>query len=542
MKSVVWCDMKAYVKEHGRQILASIIAAVVCFGSLALSRNIRIDTEELLNNPGATLGWLYIGRYSLALFKSLLGLGTHSAVKSGILFLVFFIAGEVLLEFAFYYFSGKNEKYSYGIFTLLYLTSNIWSYQIYFSMQQAEVALAMLLTVIAAFLSMRAAFYEEGKNWLWWLVSTALLVLGLGAYQALAAYYITICMTLFLVLMEHKARTERKETGLLARQLVRGIIELLMQFGIAYLLYDWIANTWFLAAEGYMQDQKGWGRMSVGDCIHAVLLTGKNTLLGCGPRNFSFYTIGVLLAVLAVWIVWKKKIFQSRALFGLYLLALAGVLFSPFLMTLYMGEMLVTRSQFALPVTAAFLGMYGAYWLDELCENFNGKAERRCRYMRKAITVLVIITVAAQVTYNMRLADTDDVRYTQDSMLTEEILAALEQENGGNIPEKPIVFVGYRMPEYNRWCARTEMYGWSFYEWDYSKENPTGATHRIAGFIQAYNGTKLNEAATEEMREEAATLAADMPDFPAEGSIAMEEDFVVVRLSQIEERTDLNWW
>ena len=85
------------------------------------------------------------------------------------------------------------------------------------------------------------------------------------------------------------------------------------------------------------------------------------------------------------------------------------------------------------------------------------------------------------------------------------------------------------------------MYGWSFYEWDYSVTNPTGATHRIDGFLQAYTGERLKEDVSEKMQREAVALAEDMPDFPAEGSVRMTENFMVVRLSEIRERTDLTW-
>lgn len=539
MRNAVITDMKEYVKKYGKLILLSIVTTIYCFGFLAFSGNIRIDTEELMNNPGSTLGWLTIGRFSLAFFKSLLGLGTFSAEKSSLLFLLFFIAGANLLTFAFYHFSGKNEKYPYWVFMLLYCTSNIWSFQIYFSLQQAEVALAMLLAVAAAILAMETCFGMRGwRKVIGFLVSTGLLVLVLGAYQALAAYYIAVCVALFLLFMEYKTETEKIDAGLQTRGFLRGIMELMMQFGISYLVYGWIADNWFMATEGYMQSQKGWGRMPVADCIHAVLLTGKNVLLGYGPRNFSFFTAGVLLTAAAIFFFWKKKRYRTKAQLVLYLLAMAGFMFTPFLMTLYMGEMLVTRSQFALPVVAAFLGMYGIGHLQEFC---GGKCPKRSRAAKLA-AVFVIAMAAVQISYNLRLAYTDDVRYAQDVELTEQVLASLEEANGGEMPEKPVVFVGYRVPEYNRWCARTEMYGWSFYEWDYSMENPTGATHRIAGFIQAYSGIKMNEAVSDEMRKKAVDMARSMPDFPEEGAVEVTDEFVVVRLSEVTERTDVSWW
>ncbi|MDD6057344.1 MAG: glucosyltransferase domain-containing protein [Clostridiales bacterium] len=527
MKCELTTDIKDYGKTYGKLILLSFVFSVLCFGVLALSDNIRIDTEELLNAPGSTLGWLTIGRYSLVFFKGLLGLGTHSAQKSGVLFLLFFILGANFLTFLLYHFSRKNERYPYWAFLLLYCTSNIWSYQIYFSLQQAEIALAMLLLVAAAFFSMRAAFVLQGyRRLLPMAVASVFLVLGLGAYQALATYYIAICLAVFLIILDEKRNV---------MQLIRGIVLILVHFLISYLLYNGIASTWFMATGEYMQSQMGWGRMPIADCIKSVLRTGRNVVLGYGPRNFSFYTAGVLLCASAIFLKWKRGGFFSKAQLMLLLLGFVGLLFSPFLMTLYMGEMLVTRSQFALPVAAAFFGMYGMKSLrEELQKPWNG--------IKMAAIVCVFLTAVIQSGYNLRLAYTDGVRYRQDAALTDRLMTELKKENGGVLPDVPVLFVGYRMPEYDALCARTEMYGWSFYEWDYSEENPTGATHRIVGFVKAYSGISLQEGATEQMREEAVRRAADMPDFPAQGSVQKNEDFVIVRLSEVRERTDLNWW
>ena len=59
----------------------------------------------------------------------------------------------------------------------------------------------------------------------------------------------------------------------------------------------------------------------------------------------------------------KKKVRYS-------LLGLAGLVLAPLLLTAYMGEMIVTRSQFALPVAGAFLGMYVT---ERLAELWNGR-------------------------------------------------------------------------------------------------------------------------------------------------------------------------
>lgn len=534
-RAVMREEIRDYVKQYGILIPVSLAAALLCYGFLVFSGTIRIDTEELLNHPGSKLGWLTIGRFGLAFLKNLLGLATHSALKSGILFFLFFWLGGNLLTFGIYHFSGKRA-YPYWIFLLLYGTSNIWSYQIYFSVQQAEAACAMFLLVAAAWLTVWACFAAKGAaRVIGAAVSLPLLVLGFGAYQALAAYYIAVCLVFFLAWLENSERSgtdagpgqERRAQN---RKLLRGCAGILLLFVVAYVAYRVIADTWFMATADYMEGQLGWGRYPVTDCLKNVLRTVKNVLTGIGPRNFSFYAVGVLVTAALVLRRWRKTERTQRGLrFWLRILALLGLAVSPFLMTIYMGEMLVTRAQFALPVAAAFFGMYAADGIS-------------LRWCRRLCTVSVMLALAVQCGYNLRLAYTDVQRFDSDAGKTEQLVAMLCEENGGILPTQPVVFVGYQQAEMPEWCRRTEMYGWSFYEWDYSSAQPTGATHRIAGFVQAYTGNVLNETADEEQKRLAAELAGELSDFPADGCMAVTEDFIVVRLSETGEAPATDWW
>lgn len=545
-------DIKDYIKSYWKVILVSVVAMLLCYGFLVFSGNIRIDTEELLNEPGSKLGWLTIGRFGLAFLKDLLGLGTHSVIKSGLFFFLFFALGAILLTAAVYHFSGE-KAYPYWVFLLLYMTSNIWSFQIYFSVQQAEVACAMLLLVIAAILMFGAFFEASGVARVWQIViAIPLLVLGLGAYQAVAAYYIAICVMLFLAYLEREEvwenadEQERKQNN---RKLVGGIVGLIGTFGLAYVSYSLIANKWFMTTAGYMEDQMGWGKYAVIDCVKNVLRTVKNTLVGIGPRNFSFYAIGVLLSVvLAVLWIKEKRGMRKEFAFWIRILALIAFMVTPFLMTIYMGEMLVTRSQFALPVVAAFLGMYA---LDGISKYIVQKAECQSEeegtsQMRKFVLpvcyVCVILVIVGQVVYNFRLVATDEKRYANDVAMTEELVERLLEANDGEFPSQPIVFVGYQESEPDAWCRRTEMYGWSFYGWDYSPENPTGPTHRIAGFVQVHTGYVVNEDVSEADKRLAVEIAGALDDFPSENSFVITDELLVVRLSEISEGETLDWW
>lgn len=543
--AVIREEIRNYGKQYGMLLLVSLAAAVLCYGFLVFSGTIRIDTEELMNHPGSKLGWLSIGRFGLAFLKDILGLQTHHMVWSGLLFFLFFWLGANLLTFGIYHFSG-GKSYSYWIFLLLYSTSNIWSYQVYFSVQQAEVACAMLLLVSAAFLSVQAVFEKMGAARIWrLLVSFVLLVLGLGAYQALAVYYIAACLIFFLVGIGRETGIEQEQKD--GRLLLR-CLGLVLFFACAYAAYAAIADAWFMAGADYMNAQSGWSRYPVTDCIKNVLRTAKNLLFAIGPRNFSFYPAAALFT--AVWLV---RIFagiygrQGGRRFVLWLLALTALLASPLFMTIYMGEMLVTRAQFALPLAAAFLGMYVIDGLSERGKRETKAQEQKrtagvCVWARRLGVIFVSVVLLGQCTYNLRLAYTDQVRFEDDAAKTEQLLTLLAKANGGTLPTQPIAFVGYQQAELPKWCRRTEMYGWSFYEWDYDSKRPAGATHRIVGLIQAYTGSVLEEAVTEEQLLAAAQMAQPLSDFPADGCIAVTDELVVVRLSAQEEPPATDWW
>jgi hypothetical protein len=71
------------------------------------------------------------------------------------------------------------------------------------------------------------------------------------------------------------------------------------------------------------------------------------------------------LVTVVIWIAWTRRTESGRAGFWIFAAGMIFMLITPFLMTIYAGAMLVTRTQFALPVVAAFLAMFGVMILKE---------------------------------------------------------------------------------------------------------------------------------------------------------------------------------
>ena len=173
------------------------------------------------------------------------------------------------------------------------------------------------------------------------------------------SYYIAVCVMFFLLFFwQVNGKREKLWTS---HYFSCG------PFRYSYLIYRGIAGTWFMAAGDYMEGQSNWGSEPAAECVKNVLRVVKNQLLTVGPRNFSFYVIGVLLAVLCDMDLHGREeqkvdvpAFWNFCSRNEFLCSLHH-----FLMTIYAGAMLVTRTQFALPVVAAFLAMFGVMILKE---------------------------------------------------------------------------------------------------------------------------------------------------------------------------------
>ena len=123
---------------------------------------------------------------------------------------------------------------------------------------------------------------------------------------------------------------------------------------------------------------------------------------------------------------------------------------------------------------------------------------------------------------------TDDIRYRDDVNTARMIASDLYQTEG--YQELPVIFVGEKDAELNGACLEADLYGYSFFKWDYSDGNPTGATWRILGFMNTL-GIDLEDGSR--FAEKALKTAENMPYFPQKGYISVQDKYVVIKLSEV---------
>lgn len=135
-----------------------------------------------------------------------------------------------------------------------------------------------------------------------------------------------------------------------------------------------------------------------------------------------------------------------------------------------------------------------------------------------------IVWICMSLILNMQY--TEDLRYREDAIVAQTIatdLGRIEEAEG-----MPVIFVGERKAKLNQAAKPTDIYGYSFFQWDHSLGNPTGATWRVVGFMKTLG---IDVEAESKYRNKAVKAAEDMPCYPQEGYIKVKENYVVIKMS-----------
>ena len=129
-----------------------------------------------------------------------------------------------------------------------------------------------------------------------------------------------------------------------------------------------------------------------------------------------------------------------------------------------------------------------------------------------------------------KLYYTDRCRYEQDAALGRAVISQIEAETAGEEAELPVFFVGSREFTGNHACVKGEIIGISFFEHDRRVEPEFyWSTRRILGFLHTLGADYIQ--IPEEWMGDALARSAEMPSWPAEGSVRAVDGMVIVKMS-----------
>lgn len=506
-----------YYKSNRRSAVLAGFLTVISYVLLATGNSIRFDSADLASSPeNIFAGFLTVGRFGLALLKKMLFLTTYQPVKSGVLFLFFMILTTQALCILFFWYSDGAEGYPYLMFSLLFGTSPLWGAQAYFVLQEAEVSLAVLLSVLAAGGLTYAAFSDNMRSKLLWCpLGAILLILSIGTYQSCAVLYVTTVVCLFLLLLYHRA--DRRSPN----SVPRGLALLILHFGLSYLGYHWIAHKFFWSLGSYPEHFIRWGKDAPGAILFTVAKAVLKTLLLRHIFYFTLYPLGAALMVF-LFIKYRPEI-KSRLGKNTFWFwtAVTGLLLLPFSLDIAFGTEIAPRMQFALQLVVPFLLFFSCNILTEKWYN-----------VKKALILFGIVFGCLQVLQDARFVYTDHVRYSEDRAYAAELADRLEDRGAG---AKPVIFLGAHETVRGFPYINIEAVGVSFF----AATDGTGRADEYrtgsAQFLEYYLGLKVSTEYPEEWLTEALAQAGDRVAFPAQDGLWETDRYIAVKLGDTQE-------
>ena len=550
----------SFIRENRAGALLSGAAALCTYGAWMTRQDITVDTEIMMADPDAMMNsWLGINRFGLVFTKHLFGQTAFHPVLSRVLTVILLWITAMVLSFFVYKWSGGQKRFRLfsAVFPVVYVTAPCFAEQLYFVLQSAEVVFAMLLCVLAASGAGQFAFF--GGKWFWAAGSILLLVWAFGTYQAMAAVAASLIVILFMTvyLGENGKEQDRQRFG----WLLAGV-KLAAVFVIGFVLYMAAAaavRTLSGGSEAYVADMMHWKKDGFNVCVHWI--AGElRRVFDCYYAMFRPEFGWAVLLFFISSLVWMERRKRPGKLW--YLAAVCVFLLSPFLMTLVSGYYQPIRAHLVYPLAFAFLVSFLAAFLwpeeeaaegekmEKACagkdsteksgaaENGREKHRKRAVQRRKgaafAAAALCLLISWSQAEDGEALFETVHQVSEQDIGLTREIYGKAQEtadREGRDIQDCVFIFLGKREAELPPEALRGDVIGCSFYQWD--AESPMGISRRIYDLMQALQLPSEEPVLSRYL--DSLPFAEKMTCYPEDGSVRMDEDTVIVKLSEPEE-------
>ena len=502
-----------FIKKSKFSIIIIVIFALFAFGQRLISSSFSIDTEFYiynLNNTENWNWWIGLSRWGLVfLNKYFLQMGTLPIYASNFLTVLFMIMYSIAYNYLFYTLISEKYKKAYlkyqFIFPIIFITSPIFAEQYNFVIQNAGVALAILIIPVSILL-IHKAMQEKNKikKVLLYIFAICISILAFGVYQSIILLYIVSVVVCYLL----KVIKENDNNW----------IYLFKQIGIFIV----IAGAWLVISKILGQNttylQSAWLSSGIVQCICNIKECVKNVLL-C---DSMFYNIGYIVAILSSIIAFIYLAIKRKLKIGM-IIGIVALLMSPFYVMIVTGVDQLKRTQFNYSFTVGIIIMLAVVFLSQ---------KEKLKYVT-VVGVIFAVGLAYMQSYTTStLFYTSDVVYESDKALSHKLVERIEEKEWyDSEKEYRLVFVGRYDNNLKNAYLQGEVIGDSFYNFEW--RDVLGANNRTHAFlaILGYDFKmppleKIEQA--KEYVEENNTKA-----WPSTEAIQLlDEDTIVVRLSE----------
>ena len=508
-------DMISFIKKHKYVVIALLAFSIIVYGSMVFYPSLSIDEEVSLNLTGVTR-WMTQGRFGISLLDFFLtqNSGRFTPFLWELLGVLLWCVAALIGGFNVSRLSRKNANpFQLFAFCAVYISVPFVSGELLsFSMFAIEVALGLIAAEIAAALTYTC--FRGGRKRLL-IASLALLLFAASVYQAIVTVYIIYIVLYGFVRF---ARREKSKAEIRPKEVYKnvGLGALIACGGTAgYFIINAAINRFFAADSGYLSDNYiGWGK---GDgLLREAFMAFANVvriLFGITIEDAVVYG-GAVICVTTVIFLLVSLYFFIKTDKKLHFLLFAGAAaLSPFVMTVLLGIYRTPGRMYpALPVLMAFA------WY--LLLGMDGKKIARTLAAAACICVLFL-----QAQYTNKLSYSNYLSFTNDTATANHLIHDIKKLEPA-YAEKPFVFIGAHQYERNQNVMphiRGTVHGVSFFEHD------DGSNSRMVKFLNGIGFQVLAPAKSQ--IEKGLECSADMPSWPADGSVLVLDDMIVIKLS-----------
>ena len=467
-----------YLRKSKYSILIIIGVIFFAFGGRIISQSFSIDTELYINDIGNVNRWdwwISLNRWGLVLLNNIFQIESLPIFTSNFLCVVLIILYSIGFNYLFYKYTKDDCKEQFlkyqFIFPILFVTNPIFAEQYNFILQNVSVAFTVLLIPIILLIIDKAGSIDNKlKKIISYLIATSLLILSFGVYQSVILLYIVTVVVCYLLKIFKDNDNNWKYLG---KQIGIFLLSAIIYFIIGKILTKGNSTSYL---------QMAWLTDSIIQCLKNIMVCIKAVIKCEGIFYNIGYVISLVISIIFVlYLCVKKKIKLG------VIIAICGLLLSPFYIMIITGVDQLKRTQFNYPFVAAIILMYTVIYFSKI---------DKTKWLKNVLIIVSCVITYSQAYNTSNLFYTVDVTYKSDEEFAYNLMGNVEAKEWYNPDvEYTIIFVGRHQKELKNAYLKSEVIGSSFFSFDY--EYIYGVNSRGIAFLNIL-GYKLNEPTVDE--------------------------------------------
>ena len=506
-------DVNSFIKERKTVIFFIIFFLFAGYGFKVFNFTITLDNDWNIimasEKPFSNVDFFFYGngRYISGFLRSIFSInGAFVPFISAFMAVVFLgLSAIVICVIIDKLLETKVYNVSYICFTAIYLTVPLlYSQNFAFDLSvDIDYSMTLIITIIAYFLTFKCKIKS-----ITFIFCSIITGFAFNVSQSRVVLYLSLYFgILLLYLIDREEVSFKKIFSLSHPFIICGVNGL-----IGYLLITKIGSLIMNVQYEYIEGMIGWTN---GQGIHTGLINiaySIKKIFWCkDPYGATYNFITLIIFIILIFQIILKRHKKTR-IHCIYILC-TFILFiiSNFSLCIVLGNNMPYRTFVGLPI---FLGFAWFLAIQEY---------RNIRIINIMVMLFFIIIFSKQVLLLNTYFYSSYQAAELEKIYAIEIANDIIKKNDGELPIKPVIFIGdYEVSTPQ--SVRLEGVGSTMLNW----YEPIRKYNIMKVYGYRFNESLMDSA---EANEKAEIIALDMPNWPAEDSIFIDDEMIVVKLS-----------